>query len=267
MTTTTTERSAGALLREWRQRRRMSQLDLALDAEISQRHLSFVESGRSAPSRDMLLKLAEHLAVPLRQRNDLLVAGGFAPAYGERGLEHPGIKPALSAVELVLRGHQPYPAIAVDRGWNMLLANPAASAFLALVDDKSLLAAPINVLRLSLHPGGLAPHIVNLGEWRTHLIERLRLQLKATADPDLEALEAELTAYPAPRRGKFAPWDPGANVAVPLLLRTQDRVLSFISTITVFGTPLDITVSELAIESFFPADADTGAYLRALAEA
>ncbi|MBX3531677.1 MAG: helix-turn-helix transcriptional regulator [Rhizobiaceae bacterium] len=261
------ERNAGALLREWRQRRRMSQLDLALDADISQRHLSFVESGRAAPSRDMLLRLAEHLAVPLRQRNELLVAGGFAPAFGERGLMHPGIKPALSAVEQVLKGHEPYPAIAVDKGWNMLLANPAASAFLALVKEQSLLEPPINVLRLSLHPGGLAPHIVNLAEWRTHLIERLRLQLKATADPELEALEAELTAYPAPRRANVAPWDPGANVAVPLLLRTKDRVLSFISTITVFGTPLDITVSELAIESFFPADEATAAFLRLTAAA
>lgn len=261
-----TQTNAGTMIREWRQRRRMSQLDLALDAEISQRHLSFVESGRSKPSREMVLKLAEHMAVPLRQRNRLLMAAGFAPSYGERPLDDPALKPALAAVELVLKGHEPFPAIAVDKGWNMVLANAAIAPFLAGVEDAGLLQPPVNVLRLSLHPNGLAPRIVNLDQWRTHLIERLRLQIDASADPALEALERELVAYPGRSRGAGrGAYDAAVNVAVPLQLRMEDRILSFISTITVFGTPLDVTLSELAIESFFPADAETGEALRALA--
>lgn len=260
-----TQTTAGMMIREWRQRRRMSQLDLALDAEISQRHLSFVESGRAKPSREMVLKLAEHMSVPLRQRNRLLMAAGFAPSYGERSLDDPALKPALAAVELVLKGHEPFPAIAVDKGWNMVLANMAIAPFLADVEDAGLLEPPVNVLRLSLHPKGLAPRIVNLDRWRTHLIERLRLQIDASADPALEALERELSAYPGRPRGAGRAYDAAANVAVPLKLRAQDRILSFISTITVFGTPLDVTLSELAIESFFPADAETGEFLRTLA--
>jgi len=260
-----TEMSAGSLIREWRQRRRMSQLDLALDADVSQRHLSFVESGRAKPSRDMVLKLAEHMDVPLRQRNRLLMAAGFAPCYGERSLADPALKPALSAVELVLKGHEPFPAIAVDKGWTMVLANTAITPFLAGIEDASLLEPPVNVLRLSLHPKGLAPRIVNLEAWRTHLIERLRMQIDASADPVLAELERELSAYPGRRGTRERDWSPAANVAVPLQLRMDDRILSFISTITIFGTPLDVTLSELAIESFFPADAETGAYLRELA--
>mgnify|MGYP000040037439 CR=1 FL=1 len=256
---------AGTLIKEWRQRRRMSQLDLALEAEISQRHLSFLESGRSLPSREMVLRLAERLAVPLRQRNQMLVAAGFAPIYGERNLEDDSFKPALAAVELVLKGHEPYPAIAVDRGWNMVLANAAVGPLLAGIEDQSLLAPPVNVLRLTLHPKGLAPRVVNLDEWRNHLIERLKLQIEASADPALEALEKELSGYPGRPRGNGKAYDAAANVAVPLRLRAGDEVLSFISTITVFGTPLDVTLSEIAIESFFPADARTGELLRALA--
>jgi transcriptional regulator with XRE-family HTH domain len=256
--------TAGMMIREWRQRRRMSQLDLALDAYISQRHLSFVESGRAKPSREMVLKLAEHMAVPLRQRNRLLMAAGFAPGYGERPLDDPTLKPALSAVELVLKGHEPCPAIAVDKGWNMVLANAAIAPFLADIEDASLLEPPVNVLRLSLHPKGLAPRIVNLDAWRTHLIERLRLQIDASADPALAELERELSSYPGRTKNSGRSWDAAANVAVPLQLRMEGRILSFISTITIFGTPLDVTLSELAIESFFPADAETGEYLREL---
>lgn len=261
----TTQAGAGTMIREWRQRRRMSQLDLAIDAEISQRHLSFVESGRAKPSREMVLKLAEHMAVPLRQRNKLLMAAGFAPSYGERSLDDPTLKPALSAVELVLKGHEPCPAIAVDKGWNMVLANASIAPFLVGIEEPSLLEPPVNVLRLSLHPKGLAPRIVNLDLWRTHLIERLRLQIDASADPALEELERELSSYPGRSRGSGQSWDAAANVAVPLQLRMEDRILSFISTITIFGTPLDVTLSELAVESFFPADAETGAFLRELA--
>lgn len=252
----------GTMIREWRQRRRMSQLDLALEADISQRHLSFMESGRARPSREMVLRLAEHMAVPLRQRNHLLVAAGFAPTYGERGLDDPVFRPALAAVELVLRGHEPYPAIAVDRNWNMVLANDSAAPFLEGIEEPSLLSPPVNVLRLALHPGGLAPRIVNLGEWRAHLIDRLRRQIDVTADPGLAALERELSSYPGQPGRIVQSCDPASQIAVPMRVRMNGEVLSFISTVTVFGTPLDVTLSELAIESFFPADAETGAFLR-----
>lgn len=262
------ERQAGvgAMIREWRQRRRMSQLDLALEAEISQRHLSFMESGRAKPSREMVLRLAEHMDVPLRQRNRLLMAAGFAPTYGERGLDDPVFRPALAAVELVLKGHEPYPAIAVDRSWNMVLANAAAAPFLDGIEEPSLLSPPVNVLRLALHPRGLAPRIANLGEWRAHLIGRLRRQIDATADPGLAALERELSSYPGQPVGAASGCDPASQIAVPMRVRMNGQALSFISTVTVFGTPLDVTLSELAIESFFPADAATGEFLRKMAD-
>ena len=243
----------------------MSQLDLALEADISQRHLSFVESGRAKPSRDMVMRLAEHMDVPLRQRNRMVVAAGFAPGYGERTLDEAGFRPALAAVELVLNGHEPYPAIAVDRAWNMVLANRAANTFMEGVEDPALLAPPVNVLRLALHPHGLAPRIVNLAEWRAHLIGRLRQQIEATADTSLTELERELSGYPGPRVAAHVGHDPAREIAVPMRVRMGDAQLAFISTITVFGTPLDITLSELAIESFFPADAETAAFLRGLA--
>ncbi|HRP78546.1 MAG TPA: helix-turn-helix transcriptional regulator [Aquamicrobium sp.] len=255
----------GAMIREWRQRRRLSQLDLALEAEISQRHLSFMESGRARPSREMVLRLAEHMAVPLRQRNHLLLAAGFAPTYGERELDDPVFRPALAAVELVLKGHEPYPAIAVDRNWNMVLTNASAAPFLEGIDEPSLLSPPVNALRLALHPGGLAPRIVNLGEWRAHLLDRLRRQIDATADPALAALERELSSYPGAPGRIARSCDPASQIAVPMRVRINGETLSFISTVTVFGTPLDVTLSELAIESFFPADAATGAFLRKLA--
>ena len=256
--------SPGSLIREWRQRRRLSQLDLALEAEISQRHLSFLEGGRSRPSRDMVLRLADCLDVPLRQRNRMLMAAGFAPIYGQRGLDDPELGPAMDAVRLVLKGHEPFPAIAIDRGWNMIMANDAIGPFLEGIDDPQLLSPPVNVLRLALHPGGMAPRIENLDQWRQHLLERLRQQIHATADTSLDALEKELSSYPAHRRGPPARFDPAsAAVAVPLRMRIGDTVLSFISTTTVFGTPTDVTLSELAIESFFPADETTSAFLTA----
>lgn len=261
---TTTQNSVGDLIREWRTRRRMSQLDLAMEAEISQRHLSFMESGRSAPSRDMVLHLAEQLEIPLRQRNQLLLAAGYAPSFSEKPLDHPSLAPAMDAVRMVLKGHEPYPAIAVDRHWNLVEGNAALGPMLAGV-DASLLEPPVNVLRLSLHPKGVAPRIVNLHEWRSHLIERLKHQNDTTGDPFLKALEQELLGYPdGPRAGRPMQADPLA-IAHPLRLRVGDAVLSFISTITVFGTPLDVTLSELAIESFFPADEETAARLRCLA--
>jgi transcriptional regulator with XRE-family HTH domain len=262
----THQTSAGGLIREWRTRRRMSQLELAMEAEISQRHLSFVESGRAAPSRDMVLHLAEQLSIPLRQRNQLLLAAGFAPSFGERSVTDAVLAPAMAAVETVLKGHEPFPALAVDRHWNLVSQNTAIAPLLAGVSEASLLTPPVNVLRLSLHPGGIAPRIVNLAEWRTHLLERLKRQNDTSGDPVLAELERELRGYPSGLNGKRAtPPEPDAIVH-PLRLAHGEQVLSLISTVTVFGTPLDVTLSELAIESFFPADEATRAVLSALAE-
>lgn len=247
----------GDLIREWRTRRRMSQLDLAGEAEISQRHLSFVESGRAAPSREMVMRLAEGLDMPLRQRNRLLLAAGFAPHYSERPLADPTLAPAMETVAMVLKGHEPCPALAIDRHWNMVAANAAVPPLLAGVSDPSLLTPPVNVLRLSLHPKGLAPQIVNLAEWRAHLLERLRRQNEAFGDPALEALEAELRAYPGGVSQTRIVHNEGTAIAHMMRLRVGDTVLSFISTTTVFGTPLDVTLSELAIELFFPVDETT----------
>ncbi len=259
------QESVGSMIRAWRTQRRMSQLDLAAEAEISQRHLSFVESGRATPSRDMLLHLAEQLDIPLRHRNLLLLAGGFAPSFTERPLAHPSLKPAMAAVEQVLKGHEPNPALAVDRHWNLVSANAAIGPFLTDIADPALLAPPVNVLRLSLHPKGLAPRIVNLGEWRAHLLMRLHRQNEAFGDPVLRELERELRAYPAEASRTRTVHDEGSAIVHPLKIRAADTVLSLISTITVFGTPLDVTLSELAIESFFPADEPTRFALQRLA--
>jgi transcriptional regulator with XRE-family HTH domain len=253
------EASVGDQLRGWRQLRRMSQLDLSLEAEISTRHLSFVESGRSRPSREMVLRLADRLEVPLRARNALLLAAGHAPAYAERTLDDPALAPARCAIELILKGHEPFPALAVDRHWTLVAANDAVPPLLAGVADQ-LLQPPVNVLRLSLHPQGLAPRIVNLGEWRQHLLERLEEQAIASGDATLAALRDELLAYPAPP-GEKARRD-FAGLIVPLVLDVGGEELSFLSTTTVFGTPIEVTLSELAIESFFPANEKTAATLR-----
>jgi transcriptional regulator with XRE-family HTH domain len=255
----------GALLREWRRRRRLSQLDLASEADISTRHLSFVETGRAVPSREMLIRLAQTLEVPLRERNAMLNAAGYAPMYRERPLDDPALAAARRAVDLVLKGHEPYPALAVDRHWNLLAHNRAVAPFLAGA-AASLLAPPVNVLRLSLHPDGLAPRIVNLAQWRAHLVERLRRQVAASADITLAGLLDELAASPAPGDPPDT-LDAAGGVAVPLALRAPDgSVLSFISATTVFGTPVDITLSELALEIFFPADDATAQALRRLGD-
>jgi len=257
------QQTPGPLIREWRTRRRMSQLDLAAEAEISQRHLSFVESGRARPSRDMVLLLAERLGVPLRERNHLLLAAGYAPSFRERAIDDPSLASALEAVELVLKGHEPNPALAVDRHWTLVRANAAIDVFLTDIADPSLLAPPVNVLRLSLHPKGMAPRIVNFIDWRDHVVGELRRLGEATADPVIADLERELRSYPVPRRIRPpASTKDHSAIAVPLQIMLGDEILSFISTITVFGTPLDITLSELAIESFFPADAATTAAMR-----
>ena len=260
--------SFGDLLREWRRRRRLTQLDLAVEAEVSQRHLSFVESGRSAPSREMVLRLAEHLDIPLRERNALFVAAGYAPIYRERALDDPGLQPARRAVELILRGHEPHPALAVDRHWTLVTANAAAGRLMAGADPK-LLEPPLNVLRLSLHPQGLAPRIRNFREWRAHVLARLSRQMENAAEPALMALVEEFKAYPVPPGAR--PYQPTeqnglGGIAVPLEFETEQGTLRFISTTTVFGTALDISLAELTIESFFPANEETAAVMRALSE-
>lgn len=259
------ETTFGHLLREWRKRRRLSQLDLALDGNISTRHLSFIETGRAQPSRDMVLLLADHLAVPLRDRNVLLTAAGYAPVFRERKLDDPALVAARRAVELVIQGHAPYPAIAVDRHWTLVAANDAVPQLLGGVDDE-LLAAPVNVMRLALHPRGLAPRTVNLAEWRGHLLEQLRRQVAASADPMLIALLEEVQGYPVPSspRPPTRPRD-YSGMVVPFELLTERGVLAFFSTITVFGTPIDVTLSELAMECFYPADAATAEILRSAA--
>jgi len=257
----------GSLLRDWRQRRRLSQLDLALEAGVSARHVSFVETGRSRPSAEMVLHLAEQLEVPLRDRNQLLLAAGYAPVYGQRGLDEPDMGPVREALERVLRGHEPYPAVVIDRHWGMVAGNSAV----ALLTDgvaPELLEPPVNVLRLSLHPDGVAPRIVNLAEWRAHLLERLMRQAVSTGDPALAALHEELSALPGapPSEAGDVAYDLAAGeIAVPLRLRAGDAELSFISTNTTFGTATDITVAELSIEAFFPADAITSEAIQAFA--
>lgn len=258
-------RPFGNHLRHWRQQRRLSQLELAALADISPRHLSFVETGRSLPSREMVLRLAARLDIPLRERNALLVAAGYAPMYRERPLDHPDLADARRAVETILASHEPYPALAIDRHWNLVAANRMVPLLLAGADP-ALLAPPVNVLRISLHPRGLAPAIVNLGQWRAHLFERLAQQIHATSDPALVALRDELRAYPAPEGAQDVHL-PGEHLGVvmPLRFRTPAGELSLISTTTVFGTPADVTLQELALETFFPADASTGDALRQLA--
>ena len=254
-------RSVGELLREWRTKRRMSQLDLALEVGVSTRHLSFVETGRSVPSREMLLKLAEELDVTLRGRNALLVAAGFAPMFRERPLDDPQLAAARAAVDTILEGHEPHPALAIDRHWNLIAANRAIAPLLAGIDP-ALLQPPINVLRLSLHPHGLASRIANLAQWRAHLLHRVAQQIDASGDGELARLLEELHGYPAPTSGE-AP-DIGSAIAVPFRLRVEGGELVFFSTTTVFGTPVDITLDELALECFFPADEATAAAMRSL---
>ena len=247
----------GALLREWRRRRKLSQLALALGADVSQRHLSFLESGRAQPSREMVLRLAAHLELPLRERNRLLLAAGFAPFYPERPLDDPALGAARVAIERVLGVHEPYPALALDRHWTLVMANRAVAPL--LVDaSPALLVPPVNVLRLSLHPDGLARRIVNYRQWRTHLLERLHQQVLASADPVLEALHHGLRAYPPPPSGDSTDVAvDGAGVFVPFRLATDRGVLTFLSTTTIFGTPVDVTLAELMLECFFPADEET----------
>jgi transcriptional regulator with XRE-family HTH domain len=250
---------AGDLLREWRQRRRLSQLDLAIAANVSSRHLSFVETGRSKPTSEMILHLAEHLDVPLRDRNALLLAGGYAPAYPERGLAEPELKAVRDALRKVLAGHEPYPAVVVNRWWELVDANPGIELFTRHVPAK-LLEPPVNVLRLSLHPDGMAPRIANLAQWRGYLLTQLSHRAADLGDQRLHELHAELLGYP----GGLADAGSAGGVVLPLRYRHGERELSLFSIAAAVETATDVTVQELMIEAFYPADAATAEALRAL---
>jgi transcriptional regulator with XRE-family HTH domain len=256
----------GNLLRDWRQRRRFSQLDLACEAEISQRHLSFIESGRATPSREMILHLAEQLDVPLRERNGMLLAAGYAPVFAERTLDDPEMVEARRALDVILKGHEPYPALVVDRHWTLIAANASVPLLMGGVDPK-LLKPPVNVMRLGLHPDGLAPRIANLAAWKAHAVERLRRQHRVTGDKAIEALLREIAAYQYSGMGAIEAEPaagPASDVAVPLKLHTDAGLLSLLSTTTIFGTAVEITLSELVLEAFYPADQATAEILRGL---
>lgn len=259
----------GPLLQVWRRRRRLSQMALAAEVDVSQRHLSFVESGRAAPSRDLVLRLCQGLDVPARERNTLLAAAGYAPAANERRFDDPDLATAREAVQRVLAGHDPHPALAVDRHWQLLAGNRAASVLMVGVAP-FLLAPPINVLRLSLHPEGLGGRVGNYREWRDHVLARLERQHTQAPDTQLAALMDEIRAYPVPAAARphvRGGADPLAGIAVPFELVTDQGTLRFLSTTTVFGTAVDVLLSELVIEAFYPADAETAAAVRRLAEA
>lgn len=255
--------SGGRLLREWRRRRNLSQLELASGAAVSARHLSFIETGRARPSREMVLHLADRLDVPLRERNRLLLAAGHAPLFGEHGLDDAEMAAVRDALDRFLAAHDPYPALVVDRHWDLVRAN-AALGLLTAGADPALLAPPANALRVALHPDGMAPRIVNLAEWSGHLLHRLRRQHAVTGDTRLRDLHDELATYPGVDAGD----DRGAGTAdpaailLPLRLRHPDGELSLLSTVTVFGTALDVTLSELTVEAFYPADDATARILR-----
>ena len=263
MTVASPPRAVGGLLRAWRHQRRLSQLDLAVEAEVSPRHLSFVETGRSRPSRELLLHLAEHLDVPLRERNALLLAAGYAPVYPQTSFDAPEMAPVRDALDKILTGHEPFPAVVVDRRWDLVSVNGPAMSILTDGVTPELLAPPMNALRISLHPDGLAPRILNLPEYSGHLLARLHRQAAVSADADLLALAEELRGYPGVVADTTTTADAADLLFVPLVLRVGDGELTFFSTLATFGTALDITLSELAIESFFPADDATAAVLRA----
>jgi len=257
--------SFGVVLRRWRERRRMTQMDLAFAANASTRHLSYLETGRAQPSREMVMRLGEYLDLPLRERNTLLLAAGFAPAFQERPLAE--LSAAREAIAQVLDAHKPYPAFAVDRHWNIVLSNRVLPQLYVDVAPE-LLRPPVNSVRLTLHPQAMAPRIVNLAEWRNHVIAELRHQLDARADAGTQALLTEVMSYPTPPGAAAIEPEEGAErYATPLKIRTEAGVVSFLSTITVFGTPTDVTLSELALEMLFPADSRTVAIVGAMTKA
>jgi transcriptional regulator with XRE-family HTH domain len=259
----------GQLLREWRERRGRTQLDLALDAGVSARHLSFVETGRSRPGAEVILRVADQLQIPLRERNQLLLAAGYAPAFPERSLQDPQLAPVQQALDLILTGHEPYPAVVVDRGWHLVAANSPMRAIASLIDP-GLLAAPVNVMRVGLHPHGLSKRIVNLGEVHAYFVGRLERQVAMTADPQLAALLEEVARYPAPEYHHDPALDAAAGRIVTPQIRLrgpEGRELAFFATVATFGTAAEVTTSELSIELAFPADTATAEALRSLSYA
>ncbi|MDV9176535.1 helix-turn-helix transcriptional regulator [Streptomyces sp. W16] len=260
-------RGVGPLLRAWRERRRVSQLELASRADSSARHISFVETGRSRPSEEMVLRLAEHLEVPVRERNSLLLAAGYAPRYPETPLDDPALGALREGLERLIQGYEPYPALVVDAVYTVVAANRGITMLLDGVPE-SLLQPPLNAMRLTLHPEGMAPRIRNLGEWRGHLLAQMERQIALHRSEPLRALYEEVAAYPVPEAaGDEA--EPGSSVpyfALPMRIEHEGRVLSFVSSISTFNTPMDVTVSELAIETFLPADPATAKYLRTLGD-
>ncbi|NUW32881.1 helix-turn-helix transcriptional regulator [Nonomuraea sp. SMC257] len=254
------EETFGDLLRAWRQRRRVSQLDLAIEADVSARHVSFLETGRARPSREMVMKLAEELEVPLRHRNRLLVAAGFAPVFPEREVRAPEMAAVRRALDRILAGHEPYPALVVDAGWNLVAANAAAGMFMEGVPAE-LLREPVNVMRLSLHPDAMGGRLVNIAEVRAYLLNQLRRQAEASGHGALAELHDELASYTYPGVELNVAHVPGpADILLPLRVRHGDGILSMFTTIATFGTPMDVTVSELAIETFWPGDEETAAF-------
>jgi len=251
--------TVGELLRQWRQRRGLSQLDLAIAADVSARHVSLVETGKSKPSADMIQRLAGQLHVPLRDRNRLLLAAGFAPRYTERPLDDDALSAARDAVRRVLRAHEPYPAVVFDRRWNIVLANRAVQPFFAQV-DADLLRPPVNLLRLGLHPRGFARIVVNVADVRAVFRNRIARQLAIAPDPELTAIYEELLT---PGSDDTAGQRAAADVVLPMIIRVDGRELRLFSTITTFGTPMDITLDEVAIESYYPADAESATYFTA----
>jgi transcriptional regulator with XRE-family HTH domain len=270
MATVISQPSIGPALREWRERRRLTQLELALDAGISTRHLSFVETGRSLPGREMLLRVFEQLEVPFREQNQLLLASGYAPAFPERSLEDPELLRVREALDQILAGHEPYPAVVVDRAWNLVAANSAMRDLTAEVEiDPALLEPPVNVLRVGFHPRGVAPLIVNLGQWRSHFCQRLERQVAVTGDPDLAALLQEIAGYPVPGAEPDPAPDPEASQMLgPVRFRAPGGgELAFFGMFATFDTPFEVTTSELAMELLFPADGATADALRSRKEA
>jgi transcriptional regulator with XRE-family HTH domain len=271
MTTTTPSpvsaaHGVGPLLRSWRERRRVSQLELALRAGSSARHISFIETGRSRPSEEMVLRLAEHLDVPVRERNALLLAAGYAPRYPQTPLDDPALGALRAGIERLIGGYEPYPALVVDAAYQVVAANRGVLMLLEGVPEH-LLRPPLNAMRLTLHPQGLAPRIRNLRQWRGHLLEQMERQMALCRFEPLRALYEEVAAYPVPEPGpgrEEEPSEPVPYFALPMRIEHAGRTLSFVSSISTFNTPMDVTVAELAVETFLPADPATVEYLHGL---
>ncbi|WP_030662422.1 helix-turn-helix domain-containing protein [Streptomyces cellulosae] len=262
---TPAEKGVGPLLRAWREQRRVSQLELALRADSSARHISFIETGRSKPSEEMVLRLAEHLDVPVRERNALLLAAGYAPRYTETPLDDPALDTLREGLERLIQGYEPYPALVVDALYDVVAANRGVLMLLDGIPE-SLLAQPLNAMRLTLHPQGLAPRIRNLRQWRGHLLAQMQQHIALHRSQRLRELYEEVAAYPVPeaddRTGTDEPASPVPHFALPLRIEHEGRTLSFVSSISTFNTPMDVTVAELAIETLVPADPATAEYLR-----